>query len=216
MKKTIVTRSANDKLYKIAKSFWSNENTFIQCKQFAGFSGALEYLLHLFEGNTYNGFIVNCDEDFFLTNESLVDAIIEQMKIDGYAYCGVPDGGVISHRNKSVFNVNPFFNVFNVDLIKTKFASFNNSKQFEYGNQVEKNANLDEPFAGFFYWLHLNFKHANFTNIESTDGISTIIKINDKPMGIHSWYSRHYGIDEAQTLRIDNCIEWALLNKQCK
>ena len=85
MKKTIVTRSANDKLYKIAKSFWSNENTFIQCKQFA-FSGALEYLLHLFDGNTYNGFIVNCDEDFFLTNESLVDAIIEQMKIEDYAY----------------------------------------------------------------------------------------------------------------------------------
>ena len=106
--------------------------------------------------------------------------------------------------------------MFNVDLIKTKFLEFNNSKQFEYANKVEKNANVDEPFAGFFYWLHLNFKHGNFTDIESTDGVSTVIKINDKPLGIHSWYSRHYGVDTAQTLRIDNCIEWALLNKQCK
>ena len=54
--------SANDKLYKIAKSFWSNEN--LLSKKFAGFNGALEYL-HLFEGK-HKRFHSYCDEDFFL------------------------------------------------------------------------------------------------------------------------------------------------------
>lgn len=213
MIKTIVTRSANDGLYTLFKSLWNEDNTFIQCKQFPAYNGALDYLLHLFESNKYSGYIVNADEDFFLMNEGLLDSVILSMQKNNFAYCGVPDGGIISHRNNSVFNVNPFFNVFNVDLIKTKIKSFNNSKQYDYANKVEKNAVLNEPFAGFLYWLHLNFTGANFTHIESTDGISTVIKINDKPLGIHSWYSREYGKDPAQTERIDRCLEYAILNR---
>jgi len=212
MVKTIVTRSANEKLYTLAKGLWQSDNNFIQCKQFQGYNGALDYLLHLFTHN-FSGIIVNADEDFFIVNEDLLDNVINTMVEKGYAFCGVPDGGIISHRNNSVFNVNPFFNVFNVDLIKTKIASFDNSKQYQYANKVEKNGNLNEPFAGFLYWLHDNFLGANFTDIESTDGVSTIIKINDRPMGIHSWYSREYGKDVAQTERIDRCYEWALINR---
>ena len=65
MIKTIVTRSANDKLYNIFKSFWRDDNIFIQKKEFVGFNGALDYLLHLLTCTDYDGFIVNADEDFF-------------------------------------------------------------------------------------------------------------------------------------------------------
>ncbi len=214
MIKIIVTRSANDKLYNIFKSLWRDDNIFIQKKEFAGFNGAVDYLLHLLTCTDYDGFIVNADEDFFCINENLIDSVIGHMVKNDIVYCGVPDGGIISHRNKSPFNSNPFFNVFNVSAIRAKILEFDNSKQFEYANKVEKNGNLDEPFAGLFYWLHLNFKHTNFTHIESTDGISTVIKINDEPIGIHSWYSREYGKDKAQTDRINNCIEYAVLKQK--
>ena len=213
MQKTILTRSANESLYKLFKSLWRDDNIFHQCKGFNGYNESLSYLLHLFESD-YSGFIINADEDFFIMNENLLDKVIEKMKVNKFAFAGVPDGGVISHRNNSVFNVNPFFNVFNVDLIKTKIKSFDNSKQSYYANRVEKNAKLNEPFAGFLYWLHYEFEHANFTDIESTDGISTVIKINHEPLGIHSWYSRHYGVDAAQTERIDKCLEWAIVNRK--
>jgi hypothetical protein len=212
IKKTIVTRSQNNELYAIFKSLWNDNNIFVQRTDFPGYTGALDYLLHLFT-DEYSGWIVNVDEDFFLTNEKLMDDLLLYMQENDFAYCGVPDGHVISHRNNSIFNVNPFFNIFNVDLIKTKIKKFDNSRSFEYGNRVEKNAILNEPFAGFLYWLHLNFKHTSFTHIESTDGVSTVIKLNDKPLGIHSWYSRHYGKDLAQTERIDRCIEWAIINR---
>ena len=211
MKKTILTRTLNPKLYTLFKSFWSADNTFIPLSQFNGYNGGVDYLLHILEN--YNGIIVNADEDFFLTDESLLDGVINQMVANDFAYCGVPDGGVISHRNNSPFNVGTFFNVFNVDLIKTKLANYNPSKVYDYANAVEKNAKLNEPTSGFLYWLHLNFKGANFTNIESTDKVSTVIKINDKPLGIHSWYSREYGVNPIQTERIDKCIEWALINR---
>lgn len=211
---TIITRSANDKLYGIFKTFWSEENTFIQCKQFAGYHGALSYLLHLM--NDYDGWIVNADEDFFCTNEVLINRVIDHMKLNDFDFAGVPDGGIISHRNNSQTNVNPFFNIFNVGKIKTKISEFDNSKSLEYMREVAKDGryhNMNEPFACFLYWLHLNFKGAHFTDIETTDGVNTIIKINGKPLGIHSWYSRAYGVDVAQTERIDCCIEWAVKNK---
>ena len=208
MKKTIITRSLNDKLYTLAKSLWRDDNTFVRLP---GFNTSISYLLHVLEN--YNGFIVNADEDFFVTNEDLVDQVINDMVANDFAYCGVPEKGVIAHRDKSYFQVNPFFNVFNVDLIKTKLAAFDQSKVYEYANKVEKDGNVDEDYAGLFYWLHLNFKHGNFTKITSTDGTSTVININDKPIGIHSWSGTQYGKDLKQTERIDKCLEWAIINR---
>lgn len=209
MIKTIVTRSANEELYNISKSLWRSDNQFHRLTQFGGFQGALDYLLFIL--NNFDGWVVNADEDFFLINEDLVDSVISEMKKKGFAYCGVPDGGVIAHRNKSVYNVNPFFNVFNVSAIKAKIKSFDASKSREYAEYCEKNYNIDEPFAGLMYWLNRNFTCGNFTQIESTDGISSVIIINDKEVGIHSWYSREYGVNPAQTKRIDNCIEYAIM-----
>ncbi len=208
MIKTIYTRQSNNELYAIAKSFWSDKNNFVALRH-DGFHGALDYLIDLLRNGS--GYVVNCDEDFFLINEPLVDAVIKQMKLSGYAFCGVPDGGVISHRNKSTYTYNPFFNVFNCDIIKTKLNEFDRLKSHEYGLQCEANPNTDEPFAGLFYWLRLNFKNASFTDITSTDTISTVININGQPLGVHSWYSREYNTNPKQRQRIDDCIEFALL-----
>ena len=206
MNKVIVTRSANEHLYTLFKSFWREGNTFIQHNEFQGYEGALNYLLHIL--SNYDGWIVNCDEDVFLTDEKLLDSIISFMQKTGHVYCGVPDGGgIMSHRTNSPKHVNPFFNVFNVGAIRTKIHEFDNSKSRDYAAQCGE-SNLREPFAGLLYWLYNNFKCAIFTDIETTDGVSTVIKINAKPMLIHSWYSRHYGIDESQTERINRCIEW--------
>jgi hypothetical protein len=212
MKKTIVTRSQNEKLYKIAKSFLSSENEFIQCKQFKGFEGAVNYLKWIFE--TQSGWVVNVDEDCFIINENLIDVCINQMKRNGWVYAGVPDGGgLIPHRNKSKYTANPFFNIFNVDAIKEKYNSFSDIIDFELIKEIETNYNLDEPFAWLFYWMFKNFSSAEFSDIDSTDGTSTIINVNKKPMLIHSWYSRMYDKDVDQTERINKCIEWAIIQK---
>jgi len=213
MRKTIVTRSCNDKLYILFKAFWNEDNEFVRCTNFNGYKESLDYLLHLFDGS-YSGYIVNADEDFFIIDEKILDVVISQMKRLNYAYCGVPDGGVISHRKNSEFNLNPFFTIFNVDLIREKIHEFDASKSKEYGLKSEKKPNLNEPFAGFMYWLNQNFEGAVLTDIETTDNISTVIKINDVPMAIHSWYSREYGKDKQQTSRIDDCMEFAILNRK--
>jgi hypothetical protein len=212
MKKTIVTRSQNEKLYKIAKALLSDKNEFIQCKQFKGFEGALNYLKWIFE--TQSGWVVNIDEDCFIVNESLIDICINQMKRNGWVYCGVPDGGgLIPHRSKSKYTANPFFNIFNVDAIKEKWHTYSDVIDFELIKKIEPNYNLDEPFAWLFYWMFKNFESAEFSDIDSTDGTSTIINVNKKPMLIHSWYSRMYDKDVAQTERINKCIEWAIIQK---
>lgn len=215
MIKKVITRSANDKLYSIFKSFWNADNEFIRVEGIDGFKGALDYLLFII--NTFDGWVVSADEDFFLLDESSIDSLIQTMDKNGFVYCGVPDGKVISHRNNSEFNVNPFFNIFNITEIKKKIKDFDSVKDQEYQKAIELKYggkhNLVEPFAGFFYWLTLNFKGAIFTDVDSLDGTDTIIKLNNKSFCIHSWYSRNYGTDLVQTKRIDTCIEYALLNR---
>lgn len=211
MKKTIVTRSQNEQLYNVFKSFLSNENDFRRYTSFNGFVEAKEYLLSIL--NLHSGWIVNADEDFFVCNESEIDNLISAMEENGYDYCGVADGGIIPHRTNSAYNVNPFFNVFNCDKIKEKLHEFTEQKGIEARNKLDPNDQMTEPFAGLLFWLYDNFHCLFLEDIESTDGTSTVIKFNNKPIGIHSWYSRVYGKDEAQTKRIDECIEWAKLNQ---
>jgi ABC-type microcin C transport system permease subunit YejB len=100
-----------------------------------------------------------------------------------------------------------------VDAIKEKYNSFNDIIDFDLIKEIEANYNLDEPFAWLFYWMFKNFSSAEFSDIDSTDGTSTIINVNKKPMLIHSWYSRMYDKDVDQTERINKCIEWAIIQK---
>ncbi|WP_298555151.1 hypothetical protein [uncultured Algibacter sp.] len=48
------------------------------------------------------------------------------------------------------------------------------------------------------------------------DGIANEVWFDDKALLCHTWYARHYGIDSAQTERIDNFINKQNLNHKFK
>lgn len=212
----ILTRSANPALHTMMQSLLSPDNEFKRLTQFQGWEGALDYLKHVFLNGS--GWIVSIDEDCFVTDEPAIKRIIQHMKDNDYQLAGIRDGGVIEHRINSWTNINPFFFIANVDKIREKLQWEDWEKLKTYypkfiPNDPPKGVSSIyshghfEPFAGLLYWLWDNFR-IKFIDAEThKDGVSTVLKLDNKPFALHSWYSREY--DGAHKERIDNLFNEA-------
>lgn len=135
---------------------------------------------------------------------ALVDRVVE----GGYANAGCPDGGGWCPRSGNPIVTNPFFNVFNLALIRTKFSS-SAVKAFSYPDhkeemvaafppeRLETRYTFDryeyEPYYPFFLWLAYNFKTLYLPSRRHEDGISTILLDEQgRTLCMHSWFARFY------------------------
>ena len=111
--------------------------------------------------------IIYVDEDCFITDsEAMLDLL--QYQIDNNIHCcGVPDGGVISHRFHNPISINPFFMILNVREIRKKYNVDNVSKM-RYGQDLDK-----------FIPTHLNNKEK-----PHSDKLERIIHPSYQPYGV--------------------------------
>lgn len=220
----VYTRSMNPLLYEKMKSLLPENIKLVQCETFMNWQDAREYL-HYIINNTTEDWIINLDEDCFITDWSKVESLIEYMKENLYDYCGMPDGGVSSHRSNSWVVINPFFNIFNASLIKKAYDKFTKEEidSIRYNEDMEKykpefitgpiNHDNNELYCGFFYFLFKYYRPLFLNADNHIDGISTILKDNNNsPFCLHSWYSREYLTVPEQRQRIDNLYEEAFSN----
>jgi len=209
----IITRSANDTLYAMMKSCFTGDHEFQQVKSYDGWIEAYTFLLDTLSKD--QGMIVIMDEDCFVTDEKAIDGIIEYMHARKYHVAGVPDGGVIPHRQNSWSNVNPFFMIVDTSVIAPMLSQRNHIQLATYFPEIFYNKpdfvtapfdhNYFEPFAGLLYWLYDNFNVLFLNARQHEDGISTIIIDRDEyPFAVHTWYSREYNVDEFHTRRINS------------
>lgn len=128
---------------------------------------------------------VNVDEDAFLIDTQALEDMIDLLVKEGYANIGYSDGDeATTHRDKVV--TNPFFNIFNLSLIRTKFR-----------RELIRPVNFSdrEPYYPFFYWLASEFKTLYLPCRRHADGVSTIGLVPDgRPLCLHSWFSRFYSM----------------------
>lgn len=184
---------------------------------------------------------INIDEDAFVVNPDAVLDLVEFVIENGYANAGCPDGGGGCPRGANPIVTNPFFNVFNLSLIRSKF-SLKAVKSFDYKAVVQEmedaypkdillpNYNFNrtdyEPFYPFFFWLAYNFKTYYLLSEKHNDKISTILYNQNKvPIILHSWFARFYNMSSfvvkyfqkgagKQKQRIDNLIDEAYFARQ--
>ncbi len=168
---------------------------------------------------------INIDEDAFLIDPQTMLSLADWVIGEGYANAGCPDGGVGCPRVGNPIVTNPFFNIFNLELIRSKYdlsaiKSFNyddHKKEmiaafpnisFTRGYDFEK---IDyEPYYPFFLWLAYNFKTYYLNSQIHPDGLSTILYGREgQPFLLHSWFARFYKVTKDQTLRIDALIDEA-------
>lgn len=153
---------------------------------------------------------VNVDEDCFITHPDAVSSLVDYVQREEYANAGCADGGVADFRTGNPLVTNPFFNVLNLRLIRTRYSkeavrTFNYAMHKErltatYPLAVQAEcANFDntdkEPYYGFFLWLAANFKVLYLPHETHADGRTTILYNQaGEPMCLHTWFARFYSM----------------------
>lgn len=136
---------------------------------------------------------VNIDEDAFITDPEAVKELVERVQTEGWANIGYSDGDpATTGRDKTV--TNPFFNVFNLSLIRTKFDR----------KLMVRSLDDYEPYCAFFYWLAKEFKTLYLPARRHQDGITTIaLDEKGRTVCLHTWFSRFYSMPGWLVRRIE-------------
>lgn len=157
---------------------------------------------------------INVDEDCFIANPEAVKDLVDFAIKNGYANIGCPDGGGFCPRHGNPVVTNPFFNIFNLRMIREKAGNASAIrqavKQYNYDNDKERlianypqerlqtkfnfnNQGYVEPYYPFFLWLAGNFTTYYLPSETHQDGITTILFDNQNRMlCAHSWFARFY------------------------
>lgn len=172
---------------------------------------------------------INVDEDAYVEDIDAVLDLAEYVLENGYANAGCPDCAPGCPRGGNPIVTNPFFNVFDLKQIRSKWPGkvegsrivrefrYDDVKQelrskFEYDESLivrpHFDSIFDEPYYNFFFWLAYNFRTLYLPNKKHADGTSTVLYSNDgRCLCKHSWMSRFYHQRSDQTARINALID---------
>lgn len=181
---------------------------------------------------------INVDEDCFITSRDAVMELVDYVIAHNIANAGCPDGGSYIPRSGNPIVTNPFFNVFNLNLLREQY-SHKAEKEFDY--QAHKQQMIDafpmqmlaegqanyfdetdrEPYYPFFFWQAFHTKTIYLPSKPHPDGWTTILCNHlGKEICRHTWLARFYSVPtfvvrhwqptaDAQKQRIDAVIREA-------
>jgi hypothetical protein len=182
---------------------------------------------------------INVDEDCFITSKEGVMALVEYVISNQIANAGCPDGGSYVPRGGNPLVTNPFFNVFNLNLIREKYSR-KAVESFDYKAHVEEmelayppemlypnrkyafdGIKYIEPYYPFFLWQAYNTRTLYLPSQGHPDGWTTILYNHlGQEICRHTWLARFYSVPSfvikhwqptagAQKARIDAVIREA-------
>lgn len=172
---------------------------------------------------------INVDEDAYVEDIEAVLDLAEYVLENGYANAGCPDCAPGCPRGGNPIVTNPFFNVFDLKQIRTKWPGKVEGsrivREFRYDDVKQElrskfgydeslivrphfDSIFDEPYYNFFFWLAYNFRTLYLPNKKHADGTSTVLySIDGRCLCKHSWMSRFYHQRSDQTARINALID---------
>ena len=180
----IFTRSFDLRLYRLSKRLY--EEMGYECVRLTDQS-ADGYFYTMLRDRECD-IAINVDEDAFIVDPLAVKDLVQKVLDEGYANAGYSDGDpATTCRNKIV--TNPFFNVFNLALIRTKYDGLDRASAFK------RSFDDAEPYYPFFFWLAREFKTLYLPCSRHCDGISTVAyDESGRTICVHSWFSRFYSM----------------------
>lgn len=208
----IATRSTDEALYDLSGALI---NLPFERKRLVGLD-ADEYFYRLVELDAE--WVINLDEDVFLSDPQKILGLLSFMKKSGYVCCGVPDGGVISIRYHNPLVPNAFFCILNITEIRKRFdleaikrTSFSDRLKQQTPFHLLKNEAYAydefEPYYPFFFWILSWGKILYLDAVQwIRDQTTTIATDHQKqPFLFHCWYARDY---ENQKQRFHHAFEF--------
>lgn len=205
----IYCRSFDLKLYRLSKGLyesWGFESVRLTDQTADGY-------FYTMLRDTSCDIAINVDEDCFLTDKEALLSLVQHVVDNGIAIAGCQDGGIRA-RCANPLVVNPFFNVINMNVIRSKF-NINDIKNFDYERvkaemianapklQLDYKYNFNisihtDPYYPFMLWLARNFRVLYLTNRTHADNVSTelywSIDGQERLLCIHTWFARYYSV----------------------
>ena len=194
-----VTRNLSDELLQLCRSLLPEAAPHYGVKGTA--ADVYLYSLLSFDAD----WVVNLDEDAFLFDAQALERLQQHMAAEGFACCGMPDGGVVSMRYHNPLVPNPFFNVINTARLRRNFSLEavwsvkwrDEWKSLAPANLLRSQHAFDcfECYYQFFFWMleqNLRILYLDAYTWEE-DGTSTILRNHEgSPFLLHCWYGRQY------------------------
>ena len=133
------------------------------------------------------------DEDAFILDPQAVLDLVGTLLEGGYANIGCSDGDpATTGRDATV--TNPFFNVFDLTLIRSRFDR----------SLLKPQLDDAEPYYPFFHWLADTFPTLYLPCRKHTDGITTMaLDPQGRTLCFHTWFSRFYSMPSWIVRRIE-------------
>ncbi|MCR5709023.1 MAG: hypothetical protein K6G79_00925 [Bacteroidales bacterium] len=191
----IFTRSFDLRLYRLAKGLFSGlsdrQGNEITCVRLTDQSADGYFFTML--RDTSCDVAINVDEDAFITDPAAVLDLVDVLLDGGYANIGCSDGDPATTGRDSVVT-NPFFNVFNLALIRTRFDR----------RELRRRNDDAEPYYPFFRWMAATFPTLYLPARRHADGITTIaLDPKGRTLCLHTWFSRFYSMPSWIVRRIE-------------
>jgi hypothetical protein len=223
----IFTRSFSPELYTYSRGLFHEDIPIVRLTD----QTADGYFFTMLE-DTDCDIAVNIDEDAFITDWAPIIELIEYVVEHHIANAATPDAGPGCPRHHNPIITNPFFNVLNLKLIRTKYTTPREIQKFSYEAHREEltakfpqallgtlEYDLDcidfEPYYPFFFWVAYHFETLYLPAVRHADGFSSILYDNQgRPFCLHSWFARKFKVQKFHTQRIFNLINEAYTARQ--
>jgi hypothetical protein len=166
--------------------------------------------------------VVNLDEDAFVLRPDLLLGLVRQMESEGYAACGMPDGGVVRIRYHNPAACNAFFNVFDMRRVRPVWENWERVKaathQPEYESRVASFAkrtpfvfdHFERYYGVFFSLLDVGERILYLDAEEWQDRVSTLLRtVTGEALLIHCWYTRNWDFSQHTRQRYRAVIDHA-------
>ena len=201
-------RSFDLRLYRLSKSLY--ESLGYECVRLTDQSADGYFYTMLADKDC--DIAINVDEDCFITNPDAVFSLVDYVLEEGISNAGCPDGGGWCPRGGNPIVTNPFFNVFNLKLLREQFSK-QAVKAFDYSLHkkemiaaypsemlyAERKYDFDrtdyEPYYPFFFWQAYHTKTHYLNSVRHSDGWTTILYNHEGvEMCRHTWLARFYSV----------------------
>ena len=191
----IFTRSFDLRLYRLAKGLfrdWKDaDGNPIPCVRLTDQS-ADGYFYTMLRDRECD-VAINIDEDAFIVDPQAVLDLVGVLLEGGYANIGCSDGDEATTGRDPVVT-NPFFNVFNLQLIRSKFDR----------KKLVRRPDDREPYYPFFHWMAASFPTCYLPCRKHADGITTVaLDGQGRILCLHTWFSRFYSMPSWIVRRIE-------------
>jgi hypothetical protein len=229
-----ITRSMNIELYEMMLDLCDPNWEFIRLIN----SSSFDFIDYIFSNNFDAKWVLNLDEDCYLTDFNKIYNLISYLESNDYDYCGIQDGGSIPVRIHNPLVCNPFFNLFNVENIQKIERKYKSEKEYNLNelkvkyekyirfNHSQYQFDFFEPFYTQFLWLLENGFKPFFNNASAFErekylviaplgrvipyynSPTLILDEKEEELAIHTWHSRYYNYPNIKKA-INNCYKYA-------